>query len=355
MPIYKNILIIRLSAMGDVAMTVPVIASFAKEYPDVHITMLSNPRFAGMFAGIGNLDFIGVDTKKEYKGLKGILKLFRDLTSGNKFDAVIDLHDVLRSKILRTLFKFKNTPIFIVEKGRKEKNKLIRKKNKKLVPLKSSIKRYQEVFEKTGFDFPLIFSGLFSKNADLPENIRLILGAKNGKWLAFAPFAQHSGKIYPLEKLETVIEYFSKKENIKILLFGGGKKEVEILEKWQKNYPYVISLVGKFQLSEELQILNQSDALISMDSANMHLASLVGTPVISVWGATHPFAGFYGFNQSLDNSIQTNLPCRPCSIYGNKSCKRKDYACLNRIQPEQIIRKTESVLGLSHTKAKTSE
>ncbi len=333
--------------MGDAAMTVPVIASFASKYPDVHITMLSNPRFAGMFAGIENLNFIGVDTKKEYKGFTGIFKLFRHLTADNKFDAFIDLHDVLRSKVLRTLFRLKNIPVFVIQKGRKEKKELTRPDNKKRMPLKSSIARYQEVFEKAGFDFPLNFTGLFGKKAELPEKTRLIFGEKKAKWLAVAPFAQHAGKIYPVEKLETVIDYFSKKENIQILLFGGGKKEVDILEKWEKKYPHVISLAGKFQLQEELQILNQSDVLISMDSANMHLASLVGTPVVSVWGATHPFAGFYGFNQSTDNIIQIDLPCRPCSIYGKEPCLRSDYACLNSIQPEQIIRKTEAILGLS--------
>ena len=341
MPKYKNILIIRLSAMGDVAMSVPVIASFAKQYPDVHITMLSNPRFAGMFAGIENLNFTGVYTKKEYKGLNGIFKLFRRLTSNDKFDAVIDLHDVLRSKVLRILFKFKNIPVFIVEKDRKGRKELTRSKNKKLVPLKSSIKRYQEVFEKAGFDFPMNFSGLFDKKVDLPENIRHTLNTKEGKWLAIAPFSKHQGKVYPVEKMEKVIDHFSQKEGIKILLFGKGEKEAEILEKWQKNYPHAISLAGKFQLLEELQILNQADALISMDSANMHLASLVETPVISIWGATHPFAGFYGFNQSPDNIIQADLSCRPCSIYGHKPCERKDYACLNMILPERIIRKTE--------------
>ena len=345
MPTYRNILIIRLSAMGDVAMTVPVIASFAAKYPNVHITMISNPRFEGMFAKTDNFDFIGVDTKKEYKGLRGIFKLYKNLIHNNKFDAIIDLHDVLRSQVLRTLFRLKGTPVFIIDKGRKAKKALTRAKNKKRIPLKSSIRRYQEVFEKAGFDFPLNFSGLFEKDTDLSENIRLVLGAKNEKWLAVAPFAQHAGKIYPLEKMEIVIAHFSKQENVKILLFGGGEKEVKILEEWEKNYPHVISLAGKFQLSEELRILNQSDVLISMDSANMHLASLVGTPVISIWGATHTFAGFYGFHQSPDNIIQTDLPCRPCSIYGNKPCYRKDYACLNTIQAEIIIRKADFILS----------
>jgi ADP-heptose:LPS heptosyltransferase len=344
MPEFKNILVIRLSAMGDVAMTLPVIASFVAKYPDIRLTMLSNPRFAGMFAGIGNIDFIGVDTKREYKGLNGIFRLFRHLASGGKFDAVIDLHNVLRSKILCTLFKLKNIPVFTVEKGRKENKKLTRSKNKKLVPLKSTVKRYHEVFEKAGLEFALNFSALFCKNADLAENIRLVTGEKKEKWIAIAPFAHHLGKTYPLEKMKKFIEHFSQKEDVKLLLFGGGLREAQILEKLQEDYPRTISLAGKFKLTEELQILNRSDVLISMDSANMHLASLVGTPVISIWGATHPFAGFYGFNQDADNIIQTDLPCRPCSIYGNKPCCRKDYACLNSICTEHIIHKTESFL-----------
>ena len=78
---------------------------------------------------------------------------------------------------------------------------------------------------------------------------------------------------------------------------------------------------------------------VSMDSANMHLASLVGTRVVSIWGGTHPYAGFLGWNQKAENCIQLDMPCRPCSVYGNKSCLRSDYACLNGIAPNQILEK----------------
>jgi ADP-heptose:LPS heptosyltransferase len=91
--------------------------------------------------------------------------------------------------------------------------------------------------------------------------------------------------------------------------------------------------------------MNQMDLMVSMDSANMHLASLVNTPVISIWGATHPYAGFYGFNQDESNAIQIDLPCRPCSIFGNKPCCRGDYACLRQITPEMIVKKVESILS----------
>ena len=77
--------------------------------------------------------------------------------------------------------------------------------------------------------------------------------------------------------------------------------------------------------------MSHLDVMLSMDSANMHLASLTGIPVVSVWGATHPMAGFLGYNQDPENVIQIDLECRPCSIYGNKPCQRGDYACLQNI------------------------
>lgn len=80
--------------------------------------------------------------------------------------------------------------------------------------------------------------------------------------------------------------------------------------------------------------------MISMDSANMHLASIVGTRCVSIWGATHPYAGFLGFGQSENDVVQINdLTCRPCSVFGDKECYRGDWACLEEINVQQIIDK----------------
>ncbi|MCK9155022.1 MAG: glycosyltransferase family 9 protein [Paludibacteraceae bacterium] len=339
-----KILVIRMSAMGDVAMTVPVVASFVRRFPEVEVTVLSNPRFEGMFPSLPNLRFIGADTKRDYVGLVGIFKLFKKLSSQDKYDRIIDLHDVLRSKVLRALFRLKGVPKYVIDKGRSDKKALTRADNKRFVQLKTSVERYRDVFAKAGYNFDLEYDGLFSKENALSSNILSVTGEKNEKWLAIAPFAQHQGKIYPLEKMEKVIATLSEKKTAKILLFGGGKKEVEVLESWAAKYQGVISLAGKFSLNEEIQILNASDLLISMDSSNMHLASLVNTPVVSIWGATHPFAGFYGYGQNPNNIIQKDMPCRPCSIYGNKPCMRGDYACLNQITAEEVVAKVESVL-----------
>lgn len=342
-----KVLVIRMSAMGDVAMTVPVVASFARRFPGVEVTVLSNPRFEGMFPSLPNLRFFGADTKREYVGLAGIFKLFGELSSQDRYDKVIDLHDVLRSKVLRSLFRMKGVPCSVIDKGRGEKRALSRRRKKRLVQLKSSVERYRETFARAGFDFEVVNEGLLRKSEELSSAILSVTGEKKGKWLAVAPFAQHQGKIYPLEKMEKVISSLSERKDMKILLFGGGKKEIDVFDSWVSRYEGLVSLAGKFSMREELQILDASDLLLSMDSSNMHLASLVQTPVVSIWGATHPFAGFYGYGQNPANIIQKEMDCRPCSIYGNKPCLKGDYACLNQISVDEVMDKVVSVLFAS--------
>lgn len=325
--------------MGDVAMTVPVVASFAKKYPNANITMVSNPRFEDMFHGIKNLTFFGVDTKNKYKGFGGIFKLFSDLSATKKFDVVIDLHDVLRSKVMRALFRIKGVKVFKIDKGRAEKKALTAKEGKVLKQLKSSVERYRDVFAEAGVPFDLTFDSLMQKGTPLSANLAETLGEKHGKWIAIAPFAQHQGKIYPLDKMETVVKLLSEEPDTKVLLFGGGAKEKTVLEDWEKKYGNTVSLAGKFPLLQELEILNHTDTLVSMDSANMHLASLVGTRVVSVWGTTHTCAGFYGFGQNPADTVELQMDCRPCSIYGNKPCKFNDYRCMTNIEPETIVNK----------------
>lgn len=334
----KRILVMRLSAMGDVAMTVPVVACLLQQHPDVEVTLLSTPRFEPMFAGIDRLTFVGVDTKKTYKGLPGIFKLFRFLRKNYKFDQMVDLHDVLRSKVLRKLYWLTGTPVSIIDKGRAEKKALVKEGGDKH-QLKSSVSRYCETFAKAGFNIEVNFKGLFPKDDsfDLPF-------PKTETWVGIAPFAQHEGKIYPVEKMEQVVRQLSALTNVKVLLFGGGAKEKAILEKWEADIPSAVSLAGKYPLTTELHLLNACKVVVSMDSANMHLASLVNTPVVCVWGATHPFAGFNGYGQSLENAVQIDMDCRPCSIYGNKPCRKGGFPCLNNITPEMVVEKVKNLL-----------
>ena len=292
-----------------------------------------------------NIRFFEADTQRIYHGLKGLTRLFHILEKEH-FDAIIDLHDVLRTKYLRMRFRMAGTPVARIDKGQKEKRKLTASNLKIRKQLPSSFQRYAEVFQQMGYSFPLNFTSIYREKPAISE-IPVLTEEKGDKhWIGIAPFAAHKGKIYPLEKTEEIIQTLSAYPQIKLFLFGGGTTEIDILSAWAKKYPQTISVAGKLKMEQELALMSHLDAMLTMDSGNMHLASLVNIPVISVWGATHPYAGFMGWNQSFSNVIQTDLPCRPCSIYGNKPCKRKDYACLNRISPAQILSRIAEITGI---------
>lgn len=341
-----KILVIRFSALGDVAMTIPVIASFANRFPEHQITILSRSSFSPLLdiSLPCNVKLKGVDLKNNYKGIKGITKLYKELKNEH-FDFVADLHDVLRSKYLCFLFWLNGYKTAHIDKDRKGKKELARYKGKRLVQLKSSFERYQDVFKKLGFEFDLSFESIITDTviASFP-NCDAYQKRENEKWIGIAPFAAHKGKIYPIEKQEEVIRQLSKDSNIHIFLFGGGIQEKEIFNKWENMGGNITSMAGKLSLDKEVLFMNKLDVMISMDSGNMHLASLVNTPVVSIWGATHPFAGFMGWNQPYSNAIQIDMQCRPCSIFGNKPCIYGDYRCMSSIPEKMIVEKVNSII-----------
>ncbi len=340
----KRILVTRFSALGDVAMTVPVLWSLSEQFPEFDIVFASQGFAEPLVSSIPRVSFFKADLKNRHKGFMGIWRLAKDLKKLGTYYAMADLHDVLRTKILRIFLTGSIKKVAVIDKGRFEKRAITRRKNKKLVQLKHSVKRYESVFNSLGVNLKVQFSKL-NINTHISSVPQINIEHKQGKWIGIAPFAKHKGKMYPVNLIEKVVEQLSSIPNTKLFLFGGGREEIEVLTTWETQFKNTFCLAGKIKLDDELRVMEQLDIMLTMDSANMHLASLVGTPVISVWGATHPFAGFYGWNQNVDNAVQIDdLSCRPCSVFGNKPCFRKDYACMNLITPSQIITKVLSFL-----------
>jgi ADP-heptose:LPS heptosyltransferase len=342
-----RVLVIRLSALGDVAMLIPVLYSVAKYYPEDEFLLATKSPLLPIFEHRpDNVRVIPVFSKDKHKGLKGLFRLIREL-SAEQIDLVADTHDVLRSQQIRRYFRLKGKKVKVIDKGRREKWKLTCRRHKNLHPLKTSIERYHDVFKALGYDFPVDFQSIFEYGGKDFSSIEHVVGKKEGTRIGIAPFAKHKGKSYPLEKMEEVLKVLAARPQTTIFLFGG-KEEEEHLETWAKKYEHTISVAGHFSFSSELLVMSYMDVMLTMDSGNMHLASLVGVPVISVWGSTHPYTGFYGYRQHPDNCISVDtLPCRPCSVFGDKKCSRKDYACLQEIAPERIVEGIERQLGKS--------
>lgn len=342
----KHILVIRLSAMGDVAMAVPVLRALVLQQTEVKITVVSRPFFKPLFDGIPNVNFFAVDLQKRHKGFFGLLRLFSDLNK-LKIDAVADLHNVLRSKVVRTLFALSGKKVAFTDKGRAEKKALTSLTNKVFKPVKPMVERHIETFEKLGFPVDLK-NPQFPNKAILSDDILKITGNKNQNWVGIAPFAQYQSKVYPLDLMQKVIDELAKNNSTKIFLFGGGNEEIQKLNQLQNNHSNVIVLAGKLKFNQELEVISNLDIMLSMDSGNAHIAAMLGVKVITLWGATHPFAGFSPFNQPLENCIvadREKYPLLPTSIYGNK--KVEGYEDVMRsILPEKVVFSIQSQLGV---------
>ena len=314
-------------------MTVPVIYDLATQYPDLDITFLSREMARPLFELFPkNVHFLAADLKGRHKGLIGLERL-RNEYHLEDFDYIADFHNVIRTILLRWDNQMRGQHVAIIDKGRKGKRALTRQKNKVFEQQASSFERYSKVLEQLGFPINPQFVKL--DYSDFCETKK----KTDETWIGIAPFAKHPAKVFPLEKMEEVIKALSQRENTTVFLFGGGEEEKQQIENLCAKYPHVQPAKSQRGLKGELALMGQLDVMLSMDSANMHLASLVGTRVVSIWGGTHPYAGFLGWKQNPNDCVQLDLPCRPCSVYGNKPCFRDDYACLNGIATEVILNK----------------
>ncbi|MNK81084.1 Lipopolysaccharide core heptosyltransferase RfaQ [compost metagenome] len=329
----------RLSAMGDVAMTVPVLRAFVKQYPTVKLTVISRPFFKPFFEGIPNLEFFAFDEKERHKGFPGLLRLYKDVKK-LKIDAFADLHNVLRSKVVSLLFALSGKKRATVDKGRNGKKELTREENKIFAQLSTMFERHAKVFEELGFPLDLS-KPTFPEKAVLSSDILDVIGNENQKLIGIAPFAQYDSKVYPLDLMKGVIEKLAENSSYKVLLFGGGKKEIEILDSLAQPFENVINMAGKIKFQQELQLISNLDVMLSMDSGNAHIAAMLGVKVVTLWGATHPYAGFLPFNQSLENALisdRNQYPKLPTSVYGNKVVEGYEDA-MRTILPQQVVDK----------------
>lgn len=314
----ERVLILRLSALGDVAMTLPVIYSVAWRYPEVEFTLLTRPFFRRLFIDApSNLGF------EEFQdtSFRGLLSTVRRLRSMG-FTAVADLHDMLRTRLIRNSVGAQK--IAVVDKARALRRRLTVGKSREFQP--SYIERYRTVFARLGLDAELTFRSLFADVASQRSGIGI------------APFARYATKTYPPEQMEEVARLLTERGEA-VYLFGARGAEAEQLNAWARRNPRLKVLAGTLSIEEELNAISRLRAMISMDSANMHLASMVATPVVSVWGSTIPQCGFMGYRQSTENALWLDLPCQPCSIAGLPSCPKGTLECLKKLSPSVIVEK----------------
>ena len=330
-----RILSIRLSALGDVAMTLPVVYSLARQYPEVDIILLTRPFFARLFINRpNNITLVEADYKGKHKGVVGTIKLLKEL-SALKVDKVADLHNVLRSWIIDTFFILKGKKVAMVDKTRNKRKEIT--SQKKRIEHINFIDRYINVFDRLGYRVDVNFKSLFE---EIPAVSPINIGDKA---VGIAPFARFTTKTYPVDQMEEVVKELTN-SGIDVYLFGARGKEAEVLNKWQEVYPNCTSLAGKFSIEEELAIISKLNVMLTMDSANQHLSSLAGTPAITIWGGTTPACGFLGYKQKSTNAMCLNLDCQPCSIAGGETCPAGTLDCMKKLSSKSVVEKIKSMI-----------
>ena len=323
-------LIIRLATLGNVAMTVPVIASVSRRYPNDRFVIASKKDLASMFASMPNVEFREVDNHLGWKGVFAIWRAWRD-----GVDAVIDLQDLPRTRLFDFLMRLSGKPVTRVRYGRLRKH-LITKFGIGKKQLPTEFERYKDTFRRAGLETDDAFEAI-PKNSAAAKKITERFGAKEGRWIGLAPFAKSRSNMLPYRVSKDIIEQLTKDPHTRVFLFGAGVIECEMLRQWASVFPQTVSVAGSLKLKEELELMRMLDVMICMDSANQHLSSLVGLRAISVWCATHPMIGFAGWKQHPEDIIQRHdLQCRPCTCHGTNHCRYGNYAC-RQIEAETII------------------
>lgn len=336
-----RLLVIRTSAMGDVAMLTPVLSEIRRQYPEDDIVLLTRVSFKPFFT-TEDIDFFFPELKGRHKGLAGIVRMFLDIRKEFRIDHVIDLHDVLRSKVLRFLFRLSGVPVSVIDKGRKEKRVLTSGKRK--VQLRHSVQRYADTFTLAGFPVDPSDKPSILPDADSLEKADNLIDSDVTFNIGVAPFAKHKLKMWPAENMVRLLQLISEEHKCRFWLFGG-KEDTEQMKEFVTKVPTATDLTGKLNLGEELALMSRLNFMISMDSSNMHMAALTGTKVISIWGGTDPLSGFGAWMQPGHFSIRIpvdDLTCRPCTTFGKGECARGDFACMIRLTPEMVYSRIKS-------------
>lgn len=346
-----RLLVIRTSAMGDAALTTPVLRAVIQQYPEVDIVMVTRPAFKPFFYSINGLTIFLIDLRNRHKGFAGLIRLFRDISKTGRFDAIIDLHDVLRSRILRFFFRIKGVPSFIIDKGRGEKRSVISGKIRR--KLKHSVERYSDTFARAGFTVSLTEEGPWIIPAPSAlAKIASITGSENVLKIGVAPYTKHKLKMWPEEYMIRLLGLITEKYRAQFFLFGGND-ESEKLAAFQSVIKNSVNTSATLALDEELALISRLDIMIAMDSSNMHMAALTGTTVISIWGGTDPLTGFGAWMQPDDHLIRIpvdDLTCRPCTVFGKGKCARGDLACMHWLTPEIVFRKFKKIVSPDYLK-----
>lgn len=338
----QHILVIRLGTLPNAAMCVHALRGLVRDFPLLKITVLTHSRYKPLFRGVEGLEFL-FDDEACYVGFAGRFRLWRQICR-LRVDAIADLSVTPLSRLLSFSFTPWRRKVGRLENVRLEGKALTRKYRKVMVQLTPLASRSRDLFGSLGLPFCMPAPVRRKRLATLPPVAEILAGEKRGNWVGVALLSNHNGTCYPIPHAARLVELLASRYS-KVFVFGSGEYQRQFAEGMQELYPSVVSVAGRVSLSEEMDIISVLDAVVSVDVEVLRLASLVGTPAVSLWGATHPFLESSGYGQNPENVIQKKMPCRPCSTNGRRRCLFGNYECMWSITPEEVFKRVKSVTG----------
>jgi hypothetical protein len=314
----KKILVLRFSSIGDIVLTFPVVAALKAAYPDCQIDYVTKPAFRHLLEACPGLSHIFT--------LEGSIRQLRKDINFQSYDAVLDLHNNLRTLLLTA---FSGAKVYKYPKNNWNKWLLTRFKIKQ-EGRQHVVERYLSTLKQT-FGLEVLAP---ENPYEIPESEQFSIQDATGfaprKYVAFAIGAQFATKRLPTDLM---IKLLQKMEHPLVLL--GGKEDQQTANEivaalgGQK----VVSMVGQLNIHGSAWLVKNAAALLTHDTGLMHIGACFEVPIHLIWGNTVKDFGMYPFRPEQENCFQyevENLKCRPCSKIGFQNCPKGHFACMRQ-------------------------
>lgn len=319
----QKILIIRLSSIGDIVLTTPVVRCLKKQLPGCEIHYLVKEQFKPVIESNPYIDKIHVLTTE---GLKVLIPELKNIS----FDFIADLHKNIRSTLIKKKLKTRSASF---NKLNFRKWQVVNLKINKLPDI-HIVDRYFEAVAPLGIKNDEKGLDYFLPSPE-PDALAKLPPEFQNNYILLVTGARHFTKSIPVEKIVS----FGKKIN-KPLVLAGGPEDVKKGEEIAAILgTKIYNACGKFSLNESAVLVKYAHKVITSDTGLMHIAAAFKKDILSMWGNTIPEFGMYPYLPGSGSVIleNRNLKCRPCSKLGYEKCPKKHFKCMMELDEEKII------------------
>jgi len=330
-----NILVVRLSSLGDVILTTPALAALKEKWPAARLAVLTKRRFADVFLGHPAVDETLIFEDRGLWGWAGAIRRRR-------FDLYVDLHDTPRSRLWGWL---SGSPRRVrLDKQAAARQRLVRTKRPSPALASPVKQRYMDALRPLGIAETAGRPALFvPRAASLSPELARRLG--EGPFIGVAPGAAHATKRWPAERFAAAADALAEKLGAKIIFLGAPSDEGVAREALGVVRAPAQNFVGRTDVKELVLLIARCRLLLTNDSGAMHAASALGVPTVAVFGPTVEAFGFFPEKDTAAVLERPGLYCRPCTLHGGPRCPEGHFRCMTETSVEEAVRAAERFLG----------